>query len=154
MKYTAEEVRHYADVFSCEMPEHGMLLYLAELLERPAGVPVAWGVFAGQRMDIQGPVRFTEEEAKRDAGMYVKGTQVEVRPLFFAAPQPERAAAELGTWKLWQCIENSGREFMRAEGTEYQMRTAMANLPGSDVWLIGPDGEKHLPERAGRGEPI
>lgn len=51
-------------------------------------------------------------------------------------------------WKLWMCDHQNGKDFMYMRGTEAEMRKVMQSefVRGRDVWLIDPNGKKHLPE--------
>lgn len=52
-----------------------------------------------------------------------------------------------GSWTLWMCSQESGKDFLVATGTEAAIRGRM-HLEASlnrDVWLITPTGAKELP---------
>jgi hypothetical protein len=50
-------------------------------------------------------------------------------------------------WRLRMCVRATGKEFQLDWGPEAFMRAAMAREleRGRDVWLVAPDGTKHLP---------
>jgi hypothetical protein len=50
-------------------------------------------------------------------------------------------------WRLCMCVQSSGKEFLADWGPETVMREAMTRdfKRNRDVWLIAPDGTKHLP---------
>ena len=55
---------------------------------------------------------------------------------------------DVGTWNLWACAQDSGRDYWVASGSGPEMRLRLANeaAHSRDVWLIAPDGTKHLPQ--------
>lgn len=50
-------------------------------------------------------------------------------------------------WKLWMCDQANGRDFLHSWGPEAEARSEMRRMASHDrdVWLIAPDGTKHLP---------
>ena len=49
-------------------------------------------------------------------------------------------------WRLYYCDQYTGRDHCSQTGHELEMRVAMdrAICRGEDVWLVDPDGKKHL----------
>lgn len=51
-------------------------------------------------------------------------------------------------WRLWMCDQESGKDFLHEWGPESEMRASMAThfSHDRDVWLVDPNGKKHLPK--------
>lgn len=59
-------------------------------------------------------------------------------------------AQQGGVWRLWACAQETGTDWLVDSGDKDEMISRMAAEAerGRDVWVIAPDGAKHLPAAA------